>query len=131
MIFLSKCISNIWILKDNGILLFNRVCDQNLDNKLFGNLVTAMNSFSKELAEGDLSNFELNNNRFMIKKERDLIFIANSSNKNGDKKIKKNLEMISEKFLESYPKKIDNFEKEIEGLLEDPEKKFGRVLDFA
>jgi hypothetical protein len=128
----SRCISNIWILKDNGKLLFNRVCDQNLDNELFGNLVTAMNSFSKELAEGDLTNFEINNNRFTIlKKENDLIFIANSSNKNGDKKIKENLEKISEKFLESYPKKTSNFEQEIKDLLEDPEKKFGWVLDFV
>ena len=127
---MSKCISNIWILKDNGRLLFNRVCEQNLDNELFGNLVTAMNSFSKELAEGDLTNFELNNNRFTIKKERDLIFIANSSKKNGDKKIKENLEKISEKFFMFYPRKISNFEKEIGDLLEDPMKKFGWVLKF-
>lgn len=125
---MSKCILNIWILKDSGELLFNRVCDQNLDNKLFGNLVTAMNSFSKELAEGDLSNFELNNNRFTIKKERDLLFIANSSKKNGDKKIKQNLEKISEKFFVFYPNNISNFEREIGELLEDPLKEFGWVM---
>ena len=121
---LSKSIQNIWILQDNGIILFNRVLDQNLDTNLFGNLVTAMNSFAKELEEGDLSNFEINSKRFTIKKEKELLFIASSSKKTDDKKTKKDLEKISEKFFQSYPKKFANFEKEIWDLLENPMKSF-------
>lgn len=121
---MSKSIQNIWILQDNGMILFNRVLDQNLDTNLFGNLVTAMNSFAKELEEGDLSNFEINNKRFTIKKEKELLFIASSSKKTDDKKTKKDLEKISEKFFQSYPKKFANFEKEIWDLLENPMKSF-------
>lgn len=127
---MSKSIQDIWILGDNGKVIFKRVFDQQLNTNLFGHLVTAMDSFAKELEEGDLSNFELGDRRFTIKKEKDLIFIANSSNKNGNKKIKENLEKISEKFFMFYQRKISNFEKEIEDLLEDPTKKYGRVLDF-
>jgi len=83
-----------------------------------------MNSFAKELEEGDLSNFEINNKRFTIKKEKELLFIASSSKKTDDKKTKKDLEKISEKFFQSYPKKFANFEKEIWDLLENPMKSF-------
>ncbi|GAH16769.1 unnamed protein product [marine sediment metagenome] len=121
---MSKSIQNIWILQNNGIILFNRVLDENLDNILFGNLVAAMHSFSKELAEGDLSNFEISNKRFTIKKEKELLFIANSSKKTDDKKTKKDLEKISEKFFQSYPKNITDFENEIGDLLENPMKTF-------
>ena len=83
-----------------------------------------MDSFAKELEEGDLSNFELSDKRFTIKKEKDLLFIINTSKKTDDKKAKKDLEKISEKFLQSYPKSVANFEKEIGDLLENPMKAF-------
>lgn len=121
---MSKRIQDIWILQNNGKILFNRVFDEKLNTNLFGNLVSAMDSFAKELKEGDLSNFELSDKRFTIKKEKELLFIVNTSKKADDKKAKKDLERISEKFLQSYPKKIANFEKEIGELLENPMKTF-------
>ena len=121
---MSKSIQDIWILKDNGKIIFNRVFDEKLNNSLFGNLVTAMDSFAKELEEGDLSNFELSDKRFTIKKENELLFIINTSKKTDDKKAKRDLERISERFLESYPRDIANFEKEIGDLLENPIKSF-------
>ena len=121
---MSKSIQDIWILKDNGKIIFNRVFDEKLNNSLFGNLVTAMDSFAKELEEGDLSNFELRDKRFTIKKEKKLLFIVNTSKKADNKKAKRDLEMISEKFLQSYPKDIANFEEEIGDLLENPMKAF-------
>ncbi len=57
-------------------------------------------------------------------KEKEFLFIANSSKKTDDKKTKKDLEKISEKFLQSYPKSIATFEKEIGDLLENPMKGF-------
>lgn len=121
---MSKSIQDIWILQNNGEILFNRVFDEKLNTNLFGHLVTAMDSFAKELEEGDLSNFELSDKRFTIKKEKDLLFIINTSKKTDDKKAKKDLERISEKFLQSYPKSVANFEKEIGDLLENPMKAF-------
>ena len=121
---MSKSIQDIWILQNNGEILFNRVFDEKLNTNLFGHLVTAMDSFAKELEEGDLSNFELSDKRFTIKKEKDLLFIINTSKKTDDKKAKKDLERISEKFFQSYTKSIANFEKEIGDLLENPMKAF-------
>ena len=125
---MSKSIQDIWILGDNGKVIFKRVFDQQLNTNLFGHLVTAMDTFAKELEEGDLSNFELSERRFTIKKEKDLLFIVNTSKKTDDKKAKRDLERISEKFLQSYPKSIANFEKEIGDLLENPMKSFWNGL---
>lgn len=135
VLILTKVIQDVWILDDNGIVLFNRVFDDKIEVQLFGGLMSALNSFAQQLAEGGLKNFEISNKRFTLIKKKGLLFIANSSKKFKEKKVILELEIIAQKFNTQYPddffKKWDHdinlfsdFKNEIENALEDPVKKF-------
>ena len=52
MLRLLKILRDIWILTDSGIVLFHRTYDQDLDEQLFGSLLSALNSFAEEISKG-------------------------------------------------------------------------------
>jgi hypothetical protein len=76
----------------------------------FGAMMSALNSFAEQLTEGGLSNFELYNKKFTIVKKDNLTFIANSSKEFNQKKINRELEKISKKFLKLYSKDLENYQ---------------------
>lgn len=131
-----KVLQDIWILTNSGIVLFNRVFDKQMKTQLFGALMSALNSFAENLAEGGLSNFELSNKKFIIMKKNDILYVANASKKVKEKKVVEQLEKVSEKFFEIYPVKwlqtewdndvgvFEDFKDHIVESLEDPIKKF-------
>jgi len=138
-----KVIQDLWILTDAGIVLFNRVYDPKVCAQLFGALMTALDSYSKEIGmgHGGINNFEIKNIRFTIIRNRNLLFVANSSKKFKEKKVLNELDKISERFITKYSEFINDFENwnmeisifsdfegEIEDILENPVKKFWNRL---
>jgi hypothetical protein len=136
VVFLAskKIIRDIWIVSEDGIVVFSRVYKKALDEQLFGALLTALNSFAEEIAQQGLSNFEMSNIRFTILKKSQFIFIANSDKKVKSKKVLQELKNIIIKFFNVYSKEIidnwdndisvfSNFDKQIEDSLEDSIKK--------
>lgn len=132
---MTKVIQDIWILDDNGIVLFSRVFHEKVETQLFGALMSALDSFAHQLSDEGLNNFEISNMRFTLIKKRHFLFIANSSKKFKEKKVILELNTISQKFISQYPdeffKEWDNdvsifidFKNKIESALEDPVKKF-------
>jgi hypothetical protein len=129
-----KVIQDVWIIKDNGIVLFSRVFHEKVQDQLFGALMSALSSFADEISDHGLSSLELNNKRFTLQKKEGLLFICNSSKKVKEKKVKQELHKLGETFLKRYPKassdedgdisKYEDFKEEIEDILEDPIKKF-------
>jgi len=129
-----KAIQDLWILTNTGVVLFNRVFDIQLKTQLFGALMSALNSFAEQLAEGGLSNFELSDKRFIIMKKKDFLFVANSLKKIKEKKVIEQLGKISNRFFDKYSdilinwdndiSSFSNFEKDIEDTLQHPIKKF-------
>ena len=139
MLRLLKILRDIWILTDSGIVLFHRTYDQDLDEQLFGSLLSALNSFAEEISKGGLSNFELQNKRFTLLKKNKIIFIANSSKKFREKKVMEELKEIVGKFFKLYPPQIidnwdndigffKNFETEIEESLEETIARFRKAF---
>lgn len=135
MIILVKVLQDIWILTENGIVLFHRVFNEKVDEQLFGGLMAALNSFAEELVKTGLSNFELQNKRYTIIKRNKLLFIANSSKNVKEKKVTEELDIVANKFFELFSldmlKNWDNdvniflvFENEIKNSLEETIKKF-------
>jgi hypothetical protein len=131
---MSKLLQDIWILDDSGIVLFHRVFDEKLDTDLFGGLLSALNSFAEQLTAGGLSNFELAEKSFIILKKKRFLFIANSSPKHSQKKVKQELKVLMQRFFQFYPEDVLNnwngdtsifykFDKKIENSLEDSIKK--------
>ena len=134
-----KIIQDLWILTDAGIVLFNRVYDPKVCAQLFGALMTAIDSYSKNVGIGDegLQSFEISQICFTILKRNNLLFVANSSKKIKNKRVLEVLDIISERFFHTYSaifSKFDDwnmeisifsdFETIIEDKLEDPVKKF-------
>jgi hypothetical protein len=134
-----KVIQDLWILTDGGIVLFNRVYDPKISAQLFGALMTALDSYAKSIGVGDggLNSFEIINIRFTLVKNKNLLFIANSSKSIKDRKVVEELKKISEIFFKKYSNILTNFdnwnmeisvfndfEKDIEDALEEPIKKF-------
>ena len=108
-----KILQDIWIVERSGIVVFHREFDKVVSPQLFGAMMSALNMFSEQLAEGGMSNFELKNSRFNIIKKSGLIFVANSSKKYNQKKVNKELKKISEKFIKLYSEKLINFKGQI------------------
>ncbi|MEE9377181.1 MAG: hypothetical protein V3V33_04005 [Candidatus Lokiarchaeia archaeon] len=108
-----KVLQDIWIVEKSGIVIFHREFDKVVSPQLFGAMMSALNMFAEQLAEGGLSNFELQNSRFTIIKKGALIFVANSSKKYNQKKVNKELKKISDKFFNLYSEKLKNFKGQI------------------
>ncbi|MFX0104057.1 MAG: hypothetical protein ACFE75_01030 [Candidatus Hodarchaeota archaeon] len=108
-----KVLQDIWILDSSGIVIFHREFDKVVSPELFGAMMSALNMFAEQLAEGGLSNFDLQSTRFTIIKKRDLLFVANSSKQYNQKRVNKELKKISEKFIKHYSEKLKNFNGEI------------------
>ena len=135
----SKILQDIWILNDGGTVIFDRVYDEKVDPQLFGALMTALNTFAEELADGGLSNFEVSNKRFTILKKEGYLFVTNSDNKIKPKKVQQELKDIVDKFFKLYEKELllewdgdisqfANFKDEIEDSLDDPVKKMQKAF---
>lgn len=133
---MAKILHDLWIITNDGIVLFNHSFNPEIETQLFGALLSALNSFAEELSEGGLQNFELSNKQYIIMKKNKLLFIANSPKKVKKNKIVNELEIISNNFFENYGKVFEkddwdgdieiftDFEEDIKGAFEDPVKKF-------
>jgi hypothetical protein len=108
-----KILQDIWILEKSGIVIFHREFDKVVSPQLFGAMMSALNMFAEQLAEGGLSNFDLKDTRFTIIKKSGLIFVANSSKKFNQKKVNKELHKISKKFLKLYSEDLTKFQGKI------------------
>ena len=108
-----KVLQDIWILEKSGIVIFHREYDKAVSPQLFGAMMSALNHFAEQLTEGGMSNFELQNTRFTLKKQRELIFVANSSREINQKKVNKELKKISLKFIKLYSEKLKTFKGKI------------------
>ena len=132
---MAKILQDMWIITQNGQVLFKRVFQEMLDAQLFGGLMSALNALASQMSESGLSNFDLGEKRYTILKKQDLFFVANYARKIQPKKASKELEGIMEKFFSNYTvdaikgwngdlSTFSKFESEIEESLEDVVKKF-------
>lgn len=135
---MGKILRDLWILNSSGVTMYSRVYNPKVNEQLFGALMSAINQFAERVAEGGISSFELSDKKFTIEKKEDLLFIANAASDEKDKKVKKELSNISDKFLELYSDQLKNwdgdvsifsdFENQIENSLEDTVKKFRKAF---
>jgi len=135
---LAKVLQDIWILSEAGIVVFNRVFDPKVNEQLFGALMSALNSFAENLVQGGPMSFELSSVRYTTIRKQNFLFIANSSKKIKENRVKDELMGISEKFFNKYSNTLENwdsdinifsdFEPEIKESLEETVKKFQKAF---
>ncbi|MHA1148834.1 MAG: hypothetical protein ACTSR8_11400 [Promethearchaeota archaeon] len=106
-------IQDLWIFLKTGIVLFDRVFDENVDANLFGAMMSALDNFATEISGGGITSFELRDKCFSILEKKDVLFVATYPKKNKEKKVVQELHKISNRFFELYTIDIDNFEGEV------------------
>jgi len=112
--YLPRILIDIWILTDNGIVLYSKVSDQKVNPQLFGALMSALNQFAEKLTDGGISNFEMADLRFVIIKRRRFLFIASSSYKTKEKKVIDDLLLISDQFFKLYSETLTNWDNDVD-----------------
>ena len=108
-----KVLQDIWIMHKSGIVIFHRPFIESVSPQLFGAMMSALNTFAEQLSEGGLSNFELNKKRITTIKKSNLIFVAYSSKKYNQKKVNRELDKISNKFLKLYSNEVKKYRGQI------------------
>lgn len=110
---MTKILKDLWVLTDNGIVLYSKVFDQKVNPQLFGALMSALNKFAEALSDGGISSFEKSDLRFIIIKRRSFLFIGSSSTKMKEKKVIDELKRISDTFFRVYAKNLINWDSDI------------------
>lgn len=113
MVLVPKILKDIWVLTDNGIVLFSKVFDQKVNPQLFGALMSALNKFAEALSDGGISSFEKSDLRFVIIKRRSFLFIGSSLTKTKEKKVIDELMRISDIFFKIYAKSLINWDNDV------------------
>lgn len=139
---MGKILQDIWILTASGTTIWSRVFNPKINEQLFGALMNAIDTFAKETVEEGISNFELNNKKYVIIKKEDTMFVTNVKKGIKQKNIRKELHRIAEKFFNTYSDELDriksdgdidlslfsNFEDYINSSLEDTIDKFQKAF---
>ncbi|MHA1680483.1 MAG: hypothetical protein ACTSUE_05705 [Promethearchaeota archaeon] len=100
---MAKILQDIWILKEDGIVIFQHIFDkEKMNTQLFGGFMSALNTFASQLDENGLSNFELGAKKFTIIKHNRLIFIGNYDKKQKAKKASEELKDVINKFFNTF-----------------------------
>ena len=110
---MPKILKDLWVLTDNGIVLFSKVFDQKVNPQLFGALMSALNKFAEALSDGGISSFEKSDLRFVIIKRRSFLFIGSSLTKTKEKKVIDELMRISDIFFKIYAKSLINWDNDV------------------
>ncbi|MFX0070173.1 MAG: hypothetical protein ACFFAO_03695 [Candidatus Hermodarchaeota archaeon] len=105
---MEKIIDDLWIITNDGLVIFTS-SEHTFDDNLFGAFLTAINIFVKEISNDMLRMFEISDKRYILVKERNLMFVASSYIGINEDLIKEKMNLIIERFLKLYPR--DFFEK--------------------
>ncbi|MFO7795537.1 MAG: hypothetical protein ACQERB_06030 [Promethearchaeati archaeon] len=135
---MGKILRDLWILSSDGITMYSRVYNPKVNEQLFGAIMSAINKFAEQIADGGISSFELSDIKFSIIKKNEILFVANADLEEKDKRINQELSNISDKFFEVYSDKLEKwdgdvsifseFEEKIKNSLQDTVKKFKKAF---
>ncbi len=110
---LLRFLDDIWILRKEGTVLFHRVVKEGVDDQLIGSLMSAIDSFARMIDGGGLTNFQIGYKNYILRKEKDIYFLASCPLKSNLKKAQDALIFISRQFLLAYHDELDSFNGDI------------------
>ncbi|MHA1370174.1 MAG: hypothetical protein ACTSRA_10720 [Promethearchaeota archaeon] len=100
---MTKILQDIYIINKDGLCLFERHYSEKMDPHLFSGFITALNTVASQLGEEKgLTNFTLGDNKYILIKHNNLLFVGNYNNKVGVKKAYKELEKVVNIFFSVY-----------------------------
>ena len=97
-------LQDILIIAESGKVVASKVSNPQIEEQIFGMLMSALTSFIGELTHDQLNCLEFNNLRFDLIKRNSFLFLASSSRKIKHKKVLRILDHVITLFFERYPK---------------------------
>lgn len=108
VMFMFKPIEDLWIIQENGVVLFKQVAEEKVDTQLFGSFMSAIDMFASKLDERGLNSFQFGDKKFTIIKKRNLFVIGTHEPKLSPKKALRVLEGILDKFISIFKVELES-----------------------
>ncbi|HEY0088377.1 MAG TPA: hypothetical protein VGB37_06015 [Candidatus Lokiarchaeia archaeon] len=105
----NNVIRDFWILSKSGLTIYHHQFTKQLDEQIIGGFLFAIEKFGEKIAQSELKSFEFKSIKFILIKEKDILFIANYAKHVKDEKIIDELKRVSNIFFKSYSNIIDNW----------------------
>jgi len=97
-------LQDILIITESGKVVASKINNPQIEEQIFGMLISALSSFTQELTHEQLNCLEFSNLRFDLIKRDNFIFLASSSRRIKHKKVLRILDHVIELFFQIYPK---------------------------
>lgn len=108
-----KVIDDLWILTEEGTVIFSRVLNAKIQDQLFGALMSALNIFSQKLSDEGLKQFKLSKMQFVLMKSKNFLFIANTLRKGKSQKVDFELTQVINLFFKRYSSVLEQWDGDI------------------
>lgn len=108
-----KVIDDLWILTEEGTVIFSRVLNAKIQDQLFGALMSALNIFSQRFSDDGLKQFKLNKMQFVLMKSKNLLFIANTLRIEKSQKVDNELTQVIQLFFKRYSSVLEQWDGDI------------------
>lgn len=100
---LFDILKDILIITESGKVIASKISNPQIEEQLFGMLISAISSFARELTHQELNCLEFSNLRFDILKKNGFLFLASSSRQIKHKRVLRIIDHVIELFFERYP----------------------------
>jgi len=97
-------ITEIWIITNSGICIFNHSIEQKIDELLFSGFLSGIRTFLAEIGEKKLEKLELGNSKLIFYNldKCDLFIVLKGPKKVKDKYLEKKIKEVQSKFIDMY-----------------------------
>ncbi|NVM03058.1 MAG: hypothetical protein HWN67_12020 [Candidatus Helarchaeota archaeon] len=97
-------ITEVWIIENSGLCLFNHAIESKIDEILFSGFLSGIRTFLEEIGEKKLERLELGHSKLIFYNldEFGLFIVLKSPKKTKDKYLEKKINEVTNKFVNLY-----------------------------
>lgn len=101
-----KHLIDLWVLKEYGLVIFNKTKPYDPDDQCFGGLTSALYGLTKNELHDPLFRFTTQHHQYYLIEKNEILFVGRFPRHKTykEKKILKELEHVGNKFFECYSK---------------------------
>ncbi|OLS15580.1 MAG: hypothetical protein RBG13Loki_0786 [Promethearchaeota archaeon CR_4] len=101
-------VDEFYIIAESGLCYYSKSRKKEIDKTLFSALLTALNSLSEEIASKSIDSLVLQNEKYIISRLGQIMFIVRTGTKTRDSAIRKELAEMKQIFLLYFsPKELE------------------------
>ncbi|HME55589.1 MAG TPA: hypothetical protein VKM55_25510 [Candidatus Lokiarchaeia archaeon] len=104
-------IHDLWIMRENGIVLYQKCSGDVINGDLFGGFMSAINSVAALMSNSDIQSMIMGNKKLSMIKRHGILFIAFHDKRDRESKVDKKLVELSRLFFKQYtPDMLENWQ---------------------